>query len=296
MKAIPKLIAIIGSSGSGKSALALELAKEIDAEIFSLDSLSIYQSINILSAKPSQEELKQIKHYGIDILNPTQHSSAIIFKKLLLNAISECKKDFLLIVGGSSFFLKAILEGLSPMPDFHPSTLTQIQTLHSPYQTLTQIDPEYAKNIKPQDSYRITKALQIFLSTNLPPSLYFKKNPPLPFPYPIDIFCIDIDREILRQKIIQRTHFMLENGGIQEMQNLLKKYPKTCQPFKAIGPKEVIEFLEEKITFQELSTQITTHTMQLAKRQKTFNKTQFKNSVFLEKNHLFDTILSHYKA
>ncbi|RDU73256.1 tRNA (adenosine(37)-N6)-dimethylallyltransferase MiaA [Helicobacter anseris] len=289
-----KLIAILGSSGSGKSELALKLATSLDAEIFSLDSLSIYKKIDILSAKPSKEEMAIVKHYGIDVLEIDQENNALIFKNLLLEAIKQTNKKILLIVGGSSFYLKAIIEGLSPMPKISKEIKEKVALIKNPYEVLSQKDLDFAKNIKPQDTYRIQKGLEIFYSTHTPPSLYFKKNPPVGFEYPIDTFCIEIQREILRERIIKRTQMMLKNGGIEEIQNLLTIYPKDSQPFKAIGPKECIEFLEQKISFETLETQIITHTMQLAKRQKTFNKTQFKNIAFFQKDDLFDEILRLY--
>lgn len=291
-----KLLAILGASGSGKSALALDLAKKLDAEIFSLDSLSIYKNINILSAKPTKQELDSIKHYGVDVLEISQNNNAMLFKNLLLEAIKKTTKNTLIIVGGSSFYLKAIIDGLSPMPEISPEIKLQINSLQDPYSTLKSIDKDFAQSIKPQDTYRIKKGLEIYFASKIPPTQYFLHNPPQKFPYKITTFCISIAREILREKIILRTQKMLDLGGIEEIQNLLKIYPKNAQPFKAIGPKECIDFLEGKIDFQTLKEQINTHTMQLAKRQTTFNKTQFQNINFLEKNQLFDEILRQYQA
>lgn len=290
------LIAILGPSGSGKSDLALSLASKLDAEIFSLDSLSIYKHIDILSAKPTKTELQTIKHYGIDVLEINEHNNAIIFKNLLLEAIKTTTKKTLIIVGGSSFYLKSIIDGLSPMPNITSTIKQQVSTLPNPYAYLLEIDSLYAKSIKPQDTYRISKALEIYFASKLTPTQYFKENPPIKFPHPIKTFCIDISREILRERIISRTEKMLDLGGIEEIQKLLALYPKNSQPFKAIGPKECIEFLEKTIDYSTLKEQITTHTMQLAKRQQTFNKTQFDSIIFLEKNQLFDEILRQHKA
>ncbi len=291
-----KLIAILGPSGSGKSALALQLAQELDAEIFSLDSLSIYKKIDILSAKPSKADRQKIKHYGIDILEILEHNHALLFQELLLDAIKQTQKKILLIVGGSSFYLKAMISGLSPMPTITQDIQEKIKHLPNPYNFLQSIDAEFAKTLKAQDCYRIQKALEIYFATNTLPSLYFANNPPKPFAHPIDIFALQIDKEVLRARVQKRTESMLENGGIEEMQNLLAHYPKTAQPFKAIGPKECIAFLENKINFSILKEQISTHTMQLAKRQNTFNKTQFKDLQFLQKEELFDEILRLYEA
>ncbi|CBG40437.1 tRNA (adenosine(37)-N6)-dimethylallyltransferase MiaA [Helicobacter mustelae] len=292
---IPKLLAILGPTGCGKSDLAIELALRLDAEIFSLDSLSIYKHINILSAKPSQVELTKVHHYGIDILEISQENNAMLFKKLLLEAIKTTKKKILILVGGSSFYLKAICEGLSILPNITKEIREQVSSIPTPYAFLQSIDPIYAARLKPKDPYRITKALEIYFSSKMIPSAYFQAHPPLPFPYKIEHFCIAIKREFLREKITLRTQKMLDLGGIEEIETLLRLYPKSSQPFRAIGPKECIAYLNKEINKEELKTLITTHTMQLAKRQQTFNRTQFSSMTFLEKPLLFDKILKHYE-
>lgn len=288
-----KLIAILGASGSGKSSLALKIAEKIDAEIFSLDSLSIYKQIDIASAKPKKEELKRIRHYGIDCLNINEHNNAVVFKNLLNEALKT--KKTLLIVGGSSFYLKSIIDGLSPVPliqeELKSQISFQISSLKNPYEFLEKIDKEYAKNIKFNDSYRIHKALEIYFSTSMTPNEYFKLHPKEPFELPIKTYCIQIDRDALKNQIFLRTKSMIKEGIIDEIESLLKKYPKTCQPFSAIGPKECILYLENKIKLTQLEELINTHTSQLAKRQTTFNKTQFKDIEILSKEDVFDSVL-----
>lgn len=290
------LIAILGPSASGKSALALQIAKEIDAEIFSLDSLSIYKEIDIASAKPKKSDLDTIKHYGINELEITEPNNAMVFKNLLELAIKTTKKQTLLIVGGSSFYLKAIIDGLSVMPvilEKEKETIsTQIDSLPHPYEFLSQIDPLYAKSLQPKDTYRISKALEIFFATANAPSEYFATHPKIPFQTPIKLYEIATDRESLKEKISLRTHQMMEEGIVQEMDHLLKKYPKNSQPFKAIGPKECISYLEGEITYKELPILISTHTAQLAKRQSTFNRTQFCNISRLPSKEIYEDILN----
>lgn len=290
------LIAILGPSASGKSALALQIAKEIDAEIFSLDSLSIYKEIDIASAKPKKSDLNTIKHYGINELEITEPNNAIVFKNLLDLAIEKTKKQTLLIVGGSSFYLKAIIDGLSVMPVMslqeREATTSQIDALPNPYEFLLKIDPLYATSVQSKDTYRISKALEIFFATHIPPSEYFATHPKIPFHTPIKLYEIAIDREVLRENISLRTHQMIEEGIIQEIEYLLKKYPKNSQPFKAIGPKECISYLQNEITYKELPILISTHTAQLAKRQSTFNRTQFFNIARLPSKEIYENILN----
>ncbi|BCD50577.1 tRNA (adenosine(37)-N6)-dimethylallyltransferase MiaA [Helicobacter suis] len=290
---IPTLLAIIGPSGSGKSDLALELAQILDAEIVSLDSLSVYQEINIAAAKPSLENLACIKHYGIDILRIDQKNNAQVFKQEVQRAIATTTKKKLLLVGGSSFYLKALIDGLSPMPILNKQQEQEIQRqiakIDHPHAFLARIDSDYASYVK--DTYRITQGLKIYLTTHMPPSAYFKAHPKIPFKYPIQVYGLCMDKTKLHANIAKRTKTMLNQGIVEEIKGLADKYGTKHQPFKAIGPKECLQYLRGELSYQELYEMIYTHTCQLAKRQMTFNRSQFKEAIFLDKEHLKQEIL-----
>ncbi|STP04988.1 tRNA delta 2-isopentenylpyrophosphate transferase [Helicobacter acinonychis] len=246
-----------------------------------MDSLSIYKDINIASAKPSLKERKNIKHYALDCLNIDEKNNAPLFKTLLEDAMKVSQKEILLIVGGSSFYLKSILEGLSSMPKLNNDQILKIEreiaTLTNPYAFLKSIDPNMAFKIHSNDTYRIHKALEIFYATHTPPSEYFKKNPKKPFEHAITLFALCIEKTVLHNRIKQRTKNMLDCGLIEEIKALYTQYPKDSQPFKAIGVKESILYLEKQLTLKELEEAIVSNTIKLAKRQNTFNKTQFNN-------------------
>ncbi|GAA7710130.1 tRNA (adenosine(37)-N6)-dimethylallyltransferase MiaA [Helicobacter pylori] len=271
----------------------------MDAEIFSLDSLSIYKDINIASAKPSLKERKNIKHYALDYLNIDEKNNAQLFKTLLEDAIRVSSKEVLLIVGGSSFYLKSILEGLSRMPKLSSEEVVKIEreisTLANPYMFLKSIDPNMAFKIHPNDTYRIHKALEIFYATRTPPSEYFKANPKKPFAHAISLFALSMEKNALHNNIKQRTKNMLHSGLIEEIKALYAKYPKDSQPFKAIGVKESVLFLEKRLTLKELEEAIISNTMKLAKRQNTFNKTQFNNLYAGSVKEVRHAILKHSK-
>ncbi len=276
-----KEVAIIGPTASGKSALALKIAQQTEALILSLDSLAIYKKIDIVSAKPSKEELALVPHFGIDEIYPDEYFSVERFFTLYKKAKRCCQKENrpLIIVGGSGFYLKALHEGLSPMPHFTQATKQKVkELLHDisrAYSFLQKIDPKFASKITPKDRYRIQKGLLIFFETQLPPSHYFGLNPPKPLTHS-KIFEIDIPREILRRRIAQRTHQMIRKGLVDEICSLEKEYGRAITPMKAIGIKETLEYLDGKIKdLDGLANQIILHTAHLAKRQQTFNKTQF---------------------
>ncbi len=209
-------------------------------------------------------------------------------------------KEILLIVGGSSFYLKSILEGLSSMPKLSNEEVVKIEreisALADPHAFLKSIDPNIAFKIHPNDTYRIHKALEIFYATRTPPSEYFKTNPKKPFAHAVSLFALSIEKSTLHDNIKQRTKNMLHSGLVEEIKALYTQYPKDSQPFKAIGVKESILFLEKQLTLKELEEAITSNTIKLAKRQNTFNKTQFNNLYTGSVKEVRHAILNHSKS
>jgi tRNA dimethylallyltransferase len=277
-------IAIIGSTASGKSALAIALAKKIDAYVLSLDSLSIYKEIDIVSAKPTMDERCGILHFGIDEIYPNEDFSINSYIKLYQQAYTRCKQDnkALVIVGGTSFYLKALIDGISPLPPISKESrkyVTEVlSNLPKAYEMLSDIDANYAKNIASNDRYRIQKALEIYTQTNTPPSIYFQANPPQSIIQgDLQIYEIEWAREVLRERILMRTKQMIKDGLIDEVAYLEYKYTRSPNALKAIGIKETLDYFDGKLSKDELIQKISTNTARLAKRQKTFNKSQFKN-------------------
>jgi len=295
-----KQLAIIGPTASGKSDLAIKIAKKIDAYILSIDSLSIYKEIDIVAAKPSKDELTEIKHFGIDEIYPNENFSVDIFIKLYKDVKATCKRDSknLVIVGGTSFYLKSLLQGLSNLPkitdEISLHVKKKLENLKDCYNELYKIDEVYMKNISANDKYRIEKALLIYEASKLTPTEWFKKNPPEPIIKDLDIFNIDVSREILRERIKNRTSKMLEMGLIDEVCYLESKYTRKPHAMGAIGILEVLEYLDGKVTKEDMLLNISTHTAQLAKRQQTFNKNQFENIISAPLEDLENIILNHY--
>ena len=283
MKKDIKQLAIIGPTASGKSDLAIKIALQIDAYILSIDSLSIYKEIDIVSAKPSKDELDTVKHYGINVLNPDDYFSVDIFIDLYKKILKVCEKESknLIIVGGTSFYLKSLIQGLSTLPKITDKIKEVVNNrlldLESCYNFLSEIDEGYMKKISSNDSYRIEKALLIYEASKLSPSEWFRQNPPKPIIENLDIFNIDVDRDILRERISARTNKMLDMGLLDEICYLEQKYTRLPHSMSSIGIVEVLEYLDNRVTKDEMLENISIHTAQLAKRQQTFNRTQFDN-------------------
>lgn len=279
-----KQLAIIGSTASGKSDLALSLAQQYNALILSIDSLSIYKEIDIASAKPSKSELSSIEHFGIDRLKPDETASVITFideyRAIYTKALLEHKN--IIIVGGSSFYLKSMIDGLSTIPEYSPSTLQQAKTmlmdLSECHRLLETIDPLTMQKITPTDAYRIEKMLLIYLESGIAPAEWFHAHPPQPIITECPVLNLQVDRDILRERIALRTEKMVNAGLIDEVAELERVYGRIPNSMKAIGIIEVLEYLDGKITKDEMISLISTHTAQLAKRQQTFNAHQFELS------------------
>ncbi|WP_458700715.1 tRNA (adenosine(37)-N6)-dimethylallyltransferase MiaA [Sulfurospirillum sp. 1307] len=288
-------IAILGPTASGKTALSINLANQLNANILSLDSLSIYKEIDIVSAKPTKEERGNIPHFGIDEIRVDEPFNVTLFFELYKKAKKESlnQNKNLIIVGGTSFYLKSMLDGISPKPSISKKTKMQVkENLKNGYEIIKEFDKVYAEKIDKNDSYRIEKWLEIFYETQQIPTVYFQKNQKQPIIKEIELFEIDIPKEILRDKIYKRTELMVQNGLIDEIVFLEKKYTRQPNPMKAIGIKETLDFLDGKLSKKELIEQISIHTAQLAKRQKTFNQTQFKEHF----KGTLKEILSQFKA
>jgi len=295
-----KQLAIIGATASGKSNLAIKIAQNTNSYILSIDSLSIYKEIDIVSAKPNKDELGLIKHFGIDEIYPNEHFNVDIFINLYKRVIKECQKNSknLIIVGGTSFYLKSLVDGLSAIPkitdEIKKTVSKKLQSLEECYNLLNTKDALYMQNIASNDRYRIEKAMLIYEASSLTPTQWFCQNPPKPIITNLPIFNIDTDRELLKTRISARTSKMLDMGLIDEVCYLEQKYSREPNAMGAIGIVEVLEYLDAKVTKDKMIENISTHTAQLAKRQQTFNKHQFKEitSASLQK---LELLLNRYR-
>jgi tRNA dimethylallyltransferase len=276
--------ALIGPTASGKTALSIKLAQQYNAHILSLDSLSIYKEIDIVSAKPTPEERAGIIHFGIDHLYPDAHFDVTTFIHLYRDVHARClhEEKNLIIVGGTGFYLKALLEGISELPPIDHDIALQIaekmQDTADAHAQLHQIDPEYMEKISTNDSYRIQKVWEIYLAAKEPPSKYFETHPPKPvITEPLPLYEIVWERSLLRERIAQRTAAMLQEGLIDEVCMLEARYTRAPHCMKAIGIKETLDYLDGRYDQTTLQEKISTNTARLAKRQSTFNRSQFQD-------------------
>ncbi len=294
-------LAIIGSTASGKTALSIKLAKKLDGYILSLDSLAVYKEIDVASAKPTSEEMDGVPHFGLDLICPSEHFDVLLYtdlyKKIYKKATSDNRP--LIIVGGSSFYLKILIDGISMLPDISEQSRMQaaetMKDISKAYMRLKSVDPKVVAKIEPTDRYRIEKMLLIWLETGEAPSIYFKKNPPLPaIKEKLPIYQIETGREKLRKNISIRTKNMLQDGLIDEVVLLERKYTRSPHCMKSIGIKETLGFLDGEYDMQTLKEKISVNTARLAKRQETFNRSQFKDKIIGSSEEIYSRIINSF--
>ncbi len=278
----PKVIVIVGPTASGKTALSIELAKKIDGEIISCDSMQIYKDMNIGSAKPTIEEMQGIKHYMIDIAEPTERFSVAEYKKRSEEAIEEIlqKGKFPIIVGGTGLYANSLIYNIEyneiMLDEEYRKNLMKIAEtevgLATLYEKARSIDPVAMKKISSNDKKRIIRVLEIKHSTGKNKTeleLESRKNE---VKYEYKVFAINMPREILYDRINKRVDIMIENGLIDEVENIIEKYKEFPTAMQAIGYKEIVMYLKGELTKQEAIEKIKQESRRYAKRQITWFK------------------------
>jgi len=279
--ALPPAILLMGPTASGKSRLAMQIASRLPVEIISVDSAQVYRDMNIGTAKPSAAERSAVAHHLIDILDPVQSYSAAQFRSdsiALIEAVSQ-RGRIPLLAGGTMLYFKALLEGLSELPQSDASVRSLIDAeaaasgwpaMHA---ELARVDPASAARLKPNDSQRIQRALEVFRVTGRPMSdLHGKKvGSMLPF-RPIAVALVPGDRAALHQRIADRFDTMLKNGLVEELRGLRRRYELRpgLPSMRCVGYRQAWQFLEGEYGKDELRDRGIFATRQLAKRQLTW--------------------------
>lgn len=278
----PKVIVIIGPTASGKTSLSIELAKQIKGEIISCDSMQIYKDMDIGSAKPTKEERQGIKHYLIDEVLPTERFSVAEYKKRAEKAIEEilAKGKMPIVVGGTGLYVNSLIDGIEydsmPLDETYREKLMKMaekeEGLKKLYEQAKKIDEEAIQKISPNDKKRIVRILEIYHTTGKNKTEQEKLSRQKEVKYDYKIFVLNIERPILYERINKRVDIMLEQGLIEEVKNLIQKYPTFPTAMQAIGYKEMVEYLKHQITKEEAIEKIKQESRRYAKRQITWFK------------------------
>ncbi len=287
-----KVIVICGPTASGKTALSIELAKKINGEIVSCDSMQIYKDMDIGTAKPTLEEMDGIKHYLIDCISPTKRYSVAEYKKEAKKAIKEIvqKGKIPIVVGGTGLYVDSLIYEIEyPEIEFDAGFRQELEKeveefgLEKLYEEAKKIDNIAIEKISKTDKKRILRILEIYHATGKTKTeqeIESRKNEP-EFDYLV--YGILWDRELLYQRINKRVDLMIETGLIEEVKKLLAKYQEFPTAMQGLGYKEVVEYLKGNLTKEEMIEKIKQETRRYAKRQMTWFRKN-KQTIWLDAN------------
>ena len=274
-----KVIVICGPTASGKTALSIELAKKINGEIISADSMQIYKDMDIGTAKPTKEEMQGIQHYLLDFVSPEERYSVAQYKQDAKCAIKEIlsKGKIPIIVGGTGLYVDSLIYEIEyndiEIDEKYRKQLENIienQGLEVLYKKALEIDPVAMKKISENDKKRIMRVLEIYHQTGKTKTEQEIESRKNPVEYDYRVFAINWDREVLYQRINKRVDIMIEQGLIEEVKNILKKYDKFPTAMQGLGYKEVVDYLNDVYTKEEMIEKIKMETRRYAKRQLTW--------------------------
>ena len=276
-----KLVALVGPTSTGKSGLALQLAERLGGEIISADSVQVYRGFDIGTAKPSPDERRKVPHHLIDILAPEEDYSAASFRNQadrIIHRLQE-KGKVIFVVGGTGLYLKVLSRGLFHGPGGDPLLRDSLRRkaegeaegyLH---QELGKVDPEAASRLHPHDTFRIIRALEVYLHSGKSLSGFQNEHGFRESPYEILKIGLAAERQELYRRIESRVDSMMENGWLKEVQDLLNRgVSARVKPMQSLGYKRLNSFLEGEMEWARAVSLIKQDTRRYAKRQITWFK------------------------
>lgn len=274
------LVVLTGPTAVGKTELSILLAKSINGEIISADSMQIYQFMNIGTAKITKEEMQGVKHYLVDELLPDEEFHVAKFQKMAKEAIAEIyqKGKIPILVGGTGFYIQAVLYDIDFAKESNLDGYRQeleefarkegISVLH---QKLEEIDPVSAKNIHENNIKRVIRAIEFYHETGKKISEHNEEERERPSPYNFEYFVLNDERERLYQRTDLRIDQMLENGLLEEVQSLKKMgYDTASVAMQGLGYKEILDYLDGQTTLEEAVYRLKRDTRHFVKRQLTW--------------------------
>ena len=301
MTSIKTSLAIIGPTASGKSRLAIEIAKKLKGEIIGLDSRQIYKDMSIGTAQLNKEEEEGIPHHLIGIKSPAERISAGAYAKLVLDEIKniQSRNHVPIICGGSGLYFRSLIQGIFKGSksdyDVRKKLENEYDKLgsHVLIDRLNRIDPDYAISVHPNNKKRLIRALEIYEITGKSPTENFKQQSKKnKSKLKILSIYLEWERKILNDRIKNRTRMMLKAGWIDEVEKLIRKYPnKNLQPLDSIGYREIVLWLNSNRTLDDLEKMIYIKTRQFSVRQiKWFKKESIDFTIKMNNNSSMDKV------
>ena len=281
-----KIILLAGPTASGKSKLAIQLAKKLNGEIINADSMQIYKDFSILSSRPNNKETRKAKHHLYGIISAKKYFSAGDWLKLAKSKINQCHrtKKIPIIVGGTGLYFNTITKGISKIPNIDVKTRSKVRALFKKlgyknfYEKLLDIDPKVKNRILPTDSQRTQRAYEVILKTKKSLFDWIMNTKSDFINFEIKKIFIDIPREELLKKISERTESMFKNKCMEEVKKFNSlKLNKSLSANKLIGVQEINDHLKGSISLEQCKELINIKTRQYAKRQNTWSRGHMKN-------------------
>ncbi|WP_342578451.1 tRNA (adenosine(37)-N6)-dimethylallyltransferase MiaA [Psychrobacillus sp. FSL K6-2843] len=271
----PAVIAIVGPTAVGKTALSIGLAKAYNGEIINGDSMQVYRELNIGTAKITEDEMAGVPHHLLDIKDPTDGFSVAEYQKLVRDKIEEIasRGKVPIIVGGTGLYVQSVLYDFrfTEQPKLDRTRIQELEGLKSEelYARLLKKDPEAAKDIHPNNVQRVIRAIERLELTGMQRDEIEQKQGHEKV-YPHYIIGLNINREVLYERINKRVDIMVEQGLLKEVKGLYDKGIRNSQSIQAIGYKEIYEYLDGKKTLEEALERLKQNSRRYAKRQLTY--------------------------
>ena len=281
-----KIILLAGPTASGKSKLAIHLAKKLKGEIINADSMQIYKEFSILSSRPNKSEVKKIKHHLYGVVSAKRYFSAGDWLKEVKKKVDLCckKKKTPIIVGGTGLYFNTITKGISKIPDIDIKTRNKVRFLFKKlgpkkfYNKLLKLDSKVKNRIFPEDSQRVQRAYEVKLKTKKSLFDWFSNTKSDFSNFDLKKIFIDIPRSDLLPKIVKRTEQMFKENCLDEVKRFNKlNLSKNLSANKLIGVQEINQFIKKSISLEECKELINIKTRQYAKRQNTWARGHMKN-------------------
>lgn len=287
------LIILTGPTAVGKTALSIGLAKAVDGEIISADSMQVYRKMNIGTAKIQQSEMQGVRHHLIDILDPGEDFNVVLFKKYALEAMKDIysREKIPVVVGGTGFYIQALLYDINfEDNDNDMSYREELQTLAAEHgnsyihDMLAGVDPESAEKIHENNVKRVIRALEFYKKTGMKISKHNEAESQKESPYNFEYFVLNDDRQKLYDRIDRRIDIMLADGLLDEVRSLVDEgYSRDLVSMQGLGYKEMIDYIQERYTLDEAVYTLKRDTIHFAKRQVTWFKRE-KQVTWVNKN------------
>jgi len=300
------VIVILGPTASGKTKLSIELAKDIDGEIVSADSMQIYKYMDIGTAKPTEEEKQGIKHHLIDEITPDEEFSVARFQQLAVKYIDDIinRGKIPIVCGGTGLYIDSLIYNIEfgdTICDWEFRERLRKEALEKGneylHNKLKEIDPEAAEKIHMNNVKRVIRAIEVYTYTHKTISMLQKESRNNPSKYKFYVFGLSMGREKLYERINQRVDRMIEKGLVQEVKKLMEMgYDKSTIAMQGIGYKEILSYLRGEISFDEAVYLLKRNTRRYAKRQFTwFNRMKDVHWINLDETHDLQEIIKNIK-